>query len=98
MVIFTTSAIALEKEESDPIGPIVETFRSGNAEEGKAQLQKLFPDGYKPIQDLIKRSLQQEEKVEKIARDLNVQQGFLSALNSRLEQETERMLKANKEK
>jgi len=74
---------------------IVEAYRKGNTKEATAELKKLDPTGYKAIEDLIKRVIKQEKKVEDAKRQVEVQEQFLKALDARLAKEVELMFKAH---
>ena len=95
IVAFSTTLNASTKEESKMMDTIVEAFRSANSEEGTAKLKELNPTSYKAIADLIKRSVEQDGKVEQLERQVEDQKQFQKALNLRLSQEFEHIFKGN---
>jgi outer membrane PBP1 activator LpoA protein len=95
IVAFAASLSASTENKTKEVDAIVEAYRSGKTAEATEMLKKLDPESYRPVQDLIKRVIEQEKKVEAARRQLEVQKQFLNALSTRLSTEVEKMFEAH---
>jgi len=91
LAVAVTTLTATAEKELNEVDAIVEAYRTGETEKATKMLKELSPDSYRAIQDLIKRVLEQEKKVESARRQLEVQKQFLDALSTRLSKEVEQM-------
>jgi outer membrane PBP1 activator LpoA protein len=95
IVAFAASLSASTENKTKEVDAIVEAYRSGKTAEATEMLKNLDPESYRPVQDLIKRVIEQEKKVEAARRQLEVQKQFLNALSTRLSTEVEKMFEAH---
>jgi site-specific recombinase len=95
IVAFAAALSASSENKTKEVDAIVEAYRSGKTAEATEMLKKLDPESYRAIQDLIKRVIEQEKKVEAARSQLEVQKQFLDALNTRLSTEVEKMFEAH---
>ena len=95
LAVAVTTLTATAEKELNEVDAIVEAYRTGETEKATKMLKELSPDSYRAIQDLIKRVLEQEKKVESARRQLEVQKQFLDALSTRLSKEVEQIFEAH---
>lgn len=85
---------ASENKEIESFDSIIEAYRSGNMDQiakAEAALKEMYAGSHKAVEDLINRTISEEEKLksyesqlQRLETDVAVQKAFVEALNKRL--------------
>jgi 3-keto-L-gulonate-6-phosphate decarboxylase len=89
-----TIAYATEEEKTESLDSIIEVYRIGDKEqvdEAFAKLKEMYPGYHKAMDDMIRRTLSEEEKLksledqlENLEVEITVKKAVVEALNKRL--------------